>query len=121
MRTRDRMYCQTIRSVRDISRDDKARIATCSLRTQTDRLMENYRIDIIILLKSVCLSVAVDSYRPQFLLDRLGRCFKRFVSTIIHFSHAFTFQFGLANFLYAKNLKTDCSIDHQQHIETATT
>ena len=40
------MYCQTIRSVIDISRDDRERIATCSLRTptdrQTDRLMENY-------------------------------------------------------------------------------
>ena len=37
MRTRDRKYCQTIRSVRDISRDDRARIATSSLRTPTDR------------------------------------------------------------------------------------
>ena len=37
-RTRDRMYCQTIRIVRDISRDDRAIIATCSLRTLTDRL-----------------------------------------------------------------------------------
>ena len=27
-RTRDRIYCQTIRAVRDISRDDRARIAT---------------------------------------------------------------------------------------------
>ena len=48
-RTRDMMYCQTIRTVRDISRDDRARIATCSLRTptdrQTDRLNENYSID----------------------------------------------------------------------------
>ena len=35
-RTRDRMYCQTIRTVRDISRDDRARIATCSLRTPTE-------------------------------------------------------------------------------------
>ena len=34
-RTRDRMYCQTIRTVRDISRDDRARIATCRLRTPT--------------------------------------------------------------------------------------
>ena len=41
-RTRDRIYCQTIRTVRDISRDDRARIATCSLRTLTDRLKENY-------------------------------------------------------------------------------
>ena len=36
-RTRDRMYCQTIRTVRDISRYDRARIATCSLWTPTDR------------------------------------------------------------------------------------
>ena len=43
------VYCQTIRSVRDISRDDRAIIATCSLRTptdrQADRLNENYSID----------------------------------------------------------------------------
>ena len=45
MRTRDRMYCQTIRTVRDISRDDRATIATCRLRTPTDRLKENYSID----------------------------------------------------------------------------
>ena len=35
-RTRVRIYCQTIRTVRDISRDDRARIATCSLQTPTD-------------------------------------------------------------------------------------
>ena len=46
-RTRDRMYCQTIRTVRDISRDDRARIATCSLRTLTDR--QTVTIDIIIM------------------------------------------------------------------------
>ena len=44
-RTRDRIYCQTIRTVRDISRDDRERIATCSLRTPTDILKENYSID----------------------------------------------------------------------------
>ena len=44
-RTRDRMYCQAIRIVRNISRDDRAGIATCSLRTLTDRLKENYSID----------------------------------------------------------------------------
>ena len=37
MRTRYRIYCQTMRTVRDISRDDRARIATCSLQTLTDR------------------------------------------------------------------------------------
>ena len=35
-RTRDRMYLGRIRSVRDISRGDRARIATCSLQTPTD-------------------------------------------------------------------------------------
>ena len=43
---RVRESCQTIRTVRDISRDDRARIATCSLRTPTDRqIKENYSID----------------------------------------------------------------------------
>ena len=52
-RTRYRIYCQTIRTVRDIPRDDRARIANCSLRTptdrqrdrETDRLKDNYSID----------------------------------------------------------------------------
>ena len=39
-RTRDRIFCQTMRTVRDISRDDRARIATCSLRT-----LANYSIE----------------------------------------------------------------------------
>ena len=43
--TLDRIYCQTIRRVRDISRDDRAIIATCILRTPTDRRKENYSID----------------------------------------------------------------------------
>ena len=45
-RTRDRMYCQLIRTVRDISRDDRAIIATCCLQTLTDRHKENYSIDV---------------------------------------------------------------------------
>ena len=44
-RTRDRICFQTIRSVRDISRDDRARIATCRLRTATDRFKANYSVD----------------------------------------------------------------------------
>ena len=44
-RTRDRICFQTIRSVRDISRDDRARIPTCSLRTATDRFKANYSVD----------------------------------------------------------------------------
>ena len=35
-RTRDRMYLGRIRPVRDISRGERARIATCRLRTPTD-------------------------------------------------------------------------------------
>ena len=35
-RTLDMIYCQTIRTARDISRDDRARIATCRLRTPTE-------------------------------------------------------------------------------------
>ena len=38
-RTRDRIYCQKIRTVRDISRDDRARHATCSLQTPTDKII----------------------------------------------------------------------------------
>ena len=46
-RTRDRIYCQTIRTVRSISRDDRARIATCSLRTPTEirRIIVEIRMD----------------------------------------------------------------------------
>ena len=43
-RTRDRMYGQTVRTVRDISQDNRARIATCSLRTPTDRQTDLRRI-----------------------------------------------------------------------------
>ena len=41
----DRMDCQSIRTACDISRDDRARIATCILLTSTDRLKMNYSID----------------------------------------------------------------------------
>ena len=46
--TRDRMYCQTIRTVKDISRDDRARIATCSLRTPTDRQADRLKENLLI-------------------------------------------------------------------------
>ena len=45
-RTRDRKCFQSIRTVRDISRDDRARKSTCSLLSSTDRLNENYSIDL---------------------------------------------------------------------------
>ncbi len=41
-RTHDRMCLQSIRTVWDISRDDRARIATCSLLTATDKLYYRY-------------------------------------------------------------------------------
>ena len=44
-RTRDRMRFQSIRTVRKISRGDRARIATCSLTIATDRLKEHYIIE----------------------------------------------------------------------------
>ncbi len=43
-RTCDRMCFQTIQTVWDISRDDRARIATCSLLTVTDRQTDLRRI-----------------------------------------------------------------------------
>ena len=45
MRTREGKGVQLIRTVRDISRDDQARILTCRLRTVTDRFKKNYSID----------------------------------------------------------------------------
>ena len=63
-----------------------------------------YVIYTIILLKSVCLS-SFANCRSQFLLDLLGRCLKLFVSAESISCHKFAFQFGLAFFLYAKNIK----------------
>ena len=76
-RTRERIR-QTIRTVRDISRDDQARIATCNnLRTPTDRLKENY---LLLHLRSPrdCLSCRLPSCRLPFVrvvhvLDRKNR------------------------------------------------
>ena len=60
-RTHDRMYLGRIRSVRDISREERARIATFSLRTPTDRLKANYSVDVLYI---VLLS---NKYVPSFL------------------------------------------------------
>ena len=46
MQKRERKEWQSIWTVSDISRDDRARIATCSLRTATDRFKEDYSIDV---------------------------------------------------------------------------
>ena len=48
-RTRERMYSQTIRTVRYISRYDRAIIATCSLRTPRDRLTDLRKIIVCII------------------------------------------------------------------------
>ena len=55
---------------------------------------------------SACLSV-LGNYRSQFLLDRIGRCLKSFLSTDSTFCHEFASQFGL-EFFYAKNTKNYC-------------
>ena len=55
------------------------------------------RTSTIILLKSVCLSLFAN-YSSQFLLDRLGRFLKLFVSTVIPFSHQFASQSALQMF-----------------------
>ena len=57
----------------------------------------------IICVKSVCLATFPDC-RSQFLLDRLGRCLKLIVSSGSTSCHEFASQFGLAFFLYAKNI-----------------
>ena len=53
---------------------------------------------------SVCLFL-VANYRPQFLLDRLGRYLKLFVSTVAPFSHELANQIGLAHFCIVENPK----------------
>ena len=55
-RTCDRMCFQTIRTVWDISRDDRAKIATCSLLTSPDRFKENYSIIIWMCHYNLCVS-----------------------------------------------------------------
>ena len=52
----------------------------------------------------VCLS-QLANLRPQFLLDRLGRCLKLFVSTESTSCHELASQFGL-EFFMRKTLKT---------------
>ena len=51
--------------------------------------------------------------RSQFLLDRLGRCLKLFVSTESTSCHEFASQFGLEFFYKRKTLKTSGKPGHQ--------
>ena len=48
-----------LQTVWDISRDDRARIAACSLRTVTDIFKENYSIDSLLLVMSHRVDVLV--------------------------------------------------------------
>ena len=66
-------------------------------------LQLNVHIYTIICRKSVSRATFADC-RSQFLLDRLGRCLKLIVSYRGTSSHEFASQFGLAFFLYAKNI-----------------
>ena len=82
-----------------------------------------YCIYTIILLKYVCLSLFANC-RSQFLLDRLGRYLKLFVSTVIPSSHELASQFGPSTFVLAKNTQNyrkncECSVDRTS--ETART
>ena len=72
-RTRDRIYCQMIRTVRDISRDDRSRMATCSLRTPTDRLREKYSIDWSSMFPFPTLPHAATTYIYIMLLTSAGQ------------------------------------------------
>ena len=63
--TRDRIYCHAIRSVRDIYRDDRARIATCTLRTLTDRHKENYSIDTLGPVTSIIVAIIEATYKTS--------------------------------------------------------
>ena len=82
-----------------------------------DRFKANYRIDWNSFPQTVVQSVSLNLYynsplkvclsvlancRSQFLLDRLGRCLKLFVSTDSTSCHEFASQFNLAIFVYAK-------------------
>ena len=58
--------------------------------------------NVIYTIISLSLSVLANS-RSQFLLDRIGRCLKLFVSTESISCHEFASQFGLAFFLLTKN------------------
>ena len=66
-------------------------------------IFSNLVIYTIIRLKSVSQATFADC-RSQFLLDRLGRCLKLIVSYRGTSSHEFASQFGLAFFLYVKNI-----------------
>ena len=90
-RTRDRMYFQIIWSVRDISRDDRARIATCRLRTPTDRHKENYSIDTLSLSCYFTWFKTGQSVTPLLHLERVT-----VMSCLINycgFSHDYRFSF----------------------------
>ena len=73
------MYCQTIRSVRDIYRDDRARIATCILRTLTYRNRENYSIDDFCPLPGPDVGLSIFVCDVEHTSFYFGLCGRRFV------------------------------------------
>ena len=78
-RTRDTVYCQTIRTFRDISRDDRTRIATCCLRTPTDRLQENFCIDDFCSLPDPDVGLSVHVCHVEHTSFHFGLCGRKFV------------------------------------------
>ena len=79
---------------------------TCRLRQNVVSLSIYYNSHKVCL--SFCLSVLANC-RSQFLLDRLGRCLKLFVSTDSTSCH------GLDKFLYAKKPKTIANTESPAH------
>ena len=90
-RTLDRMYLGRMRSVGDISRDDRARIATCSLRTPTYRLMENYsrpyRLSVMIIIAIFCnfMNICVLKPHSKMLLLKCGAISELYMILRVYF------------------------------------
>ena len=69
MQTHERKKWQSIQTIWDISRDDRARTAACSLRTATDRFKENYNIET----SAHILVFLVSPYSLQLLLPAIDQ------------------------------------------------
>ena len=74
-----------------------------NVRDRDEKITHAAVIYTTILFKSVVLS-QLSNCRSQFLLDRLGKCLKLFVSTESTSSDEFASQLGLEFFVFAKNI-----------------
>ena len=78
--------------------------AHARMHARTHAHMHTHTSSVLKLSTKVCLSV-LSNCRSQFLIERFGKCLKLFVSTDSTSCHEFASQFGLAIFLYAKNIQ----------------